>query len=209
MKAHRAQLKALKKQLEPKAPAVLPSAHAPVPEPDFAALHADVRPLKDSKRAYPARPAPPHWPRRAGSEPGSGALPDAAIVQQMSGWFDRGDEPDTHLASGVARATLKRLVAGHFPVVATLDLHGMDRYAAHGALALFLHRARSRGACVRVVHGMGYGSRGEPVLPRMVRRWLACHPHVLAFTPAPAASGGQGALLVLLRRAAPPSTDYA
>ncbi|WP_235844204.1 Smr/MutS family protein [Crenobacter intestini] len=180
-----------------------------MPEPDFAALHADVRPLKDSQRAYPARPAPPHWPRRAGTEPSSGALPDAAIVQQMSGWLDRGDEPDTHLASGVARATLKRLVAGHFPVVATLDLHGMDRYAAHGALALFLHRARSRGACVRVVHGMGYGSRGEPVLPRMVRRWLACHPHVLAFTPAPAASGGQGALLVLLRRAAPPSTDYA
>jgi DNA-nicking Smr family endonuclease len=53
---------------------------------------------------------------------------------------------------------------------------------------------------VRVVHGKGLGSKNrEPVLKGKVRGWLAQREEVLAFCQAPAAQGGSGAMLVLLR----------
>jgi DNA-nicking Smr family endonuclease len=54
--------------------------------------------------------------------------------------------------------------------------------------------------CVRIVHGKGLGSRNrEPVLKGKLRKWLALRDEVLAFCQAPAAEGGSGAALVLLR----------
>jgi DNA-nicking Smr family endonuclease len=49
------------------------------------------------------------------------------------------------------------------------------------------------------VHGKGLGSPGrEPVLKGKVQRWLAQRREVIAFTQAPVAHGGAGALIVLL-----------
>ncbi|MGH8695691.1 MAG: Smr/MutS family protein, partial [Burkholderiales bacterium] len=48
--------------------------------------------------------------------------------------------------------------------------------------------------------GKGLGSKNrEPVLKGKVRVWLAQREEVLAFCQAPAAHGGSGAVLVLLK----------
>jgi DNA-nicking Smr family endonuclease len=53
---------------------------------------------------------------------------------------------------------------------------------------------------VRIVHGKGLGSKNrEPVLKAKLRAWLTPRDEVLAYCQAPAAEGGSGALLVLLK----------
>ena len=54
--------------------------------------------------------------------------------------------------------------------------------------------------CVRIVHGKGrYSAEGVPVLKNLVDRLLRQRGDVLAFHSAPAAQGGTGAVLVLLK----------
>jgi DNA-nicking Smr family endonuclease len=80
-------------------------------------------------------------------------------------------------------------------VEAQVDLHGLDRHQALVETDEFLKKAKQRGLrCVRIVHGKGLG-----VLKAKLRRWLPMKDEVLAFTQAPLAQGGGGALLVLLR----------
>jgi DNA-nicking Smr family endonuclease len=95
---------------------------------------------------------------------------------------------------------LHRLRKGQWAIQGELDLHGLRREEARDALAAFIrhcHQASHR--CLRVVHGKGHGSPGrEPVLKSKVHRWLAQRQEVMAFTQAPGAQGGAGALIVLL-----------
>jgi DNA-nicking Smr family endonuclease len=56
--------------------------------------------------------------------------------------------------------------------------------------------------CVRIIHGVGYGSAGgEPVLRGMVHSWLVQTAETVAFCVANRTDGGNGALVVLLRPA--------
>jgi DNA-nicking Smr family endonuclease len=64
----------------------------------------------------------------------------------------------------------------------------------------FAESLKSGRRCVRIVHGKGLGSPNrESVLKGELRRWLPQQLEVLAFAQAPAAQGGGGALLVLLK----------
>jgi len=183
-------LKALKASLR-KAPAERKEPRPEAPEPDFKHLFADVRPLKDNHRVHFPMPRPGVRPRRQADANRPDERPHQAI-----GWFEPPDVEQAFKRPGMQTGTLRRLRGGHWPVCAELDLHGMDRVSAQDHLAVFLHRARARGNCVRIIHGKGIGSRGEPILKRMTRAWLMHHPDVLAYCEI---SGG-GALLVLLRR---------
>jgi DNA-nicking Smr family endonuclease len=102
----------------------------------------------------------------------------------------------------VTEATFKRLKRGSFAVQDEFDLHGMSTSQAEQYLKTFLHEAiENEHSCVRVVHGKGLRSEsGLPVMKALVDRLLRHHGHVLAFSSAPAAQGGTGATLVLLRR---------
>jgi DNA-nicking Smr family endonuclease len=82
-----------------------------------------------------------------------------------------------------------------------LDLHGMNREQAAVAVGDFLRHCRARHLrCVRIVHGKGLGSHNrEPVLKGKLRKWLVVRDEVLGFCQAPAAQGGAGAVLVLLK----------
>jgi DNA-nicking Smr family endonuclease len=104
---------------------------------------------------------------------------------------------------GVGPDVLKKLRKRHWPVQDELDLHGMNRDEARGAVTDFLHRAGRRGVrCVRIVHGIGYGSpKGQPVLRGIVHSWLVQMTEVVAFCVAGKKDGGHGALIVLLRPA--------
>jgi DNA-nicking Smr family endonuclease len=123
---------------------------------------------------------------------------DAALDPDSA--LETGEEA-AFLRDGLPRQVLRRLRRGHWVVQGELDLHGLTRAEAREALAAFLREAVRRARrCVRVVHGKGLGSKNrEPVLKGKVRGWLAQREEVLAFCQAPAAQGGSGAMLVLLR----------
>jgi DNA-nicking Smr family endonuclease len=132
---------------------------------------------------------------------------DALVLQQsLSDMFDvdglLDDDPTLSYAkAGVSPDILKKLRKRHWPIQDELDLHGMTVDAARGQLGDVVQRWVRRGVrCVRVIHGVGYGSRnGEPVLRSVVRSWLVQLDEVVAFCGAERAEGGHGALIVLLK----------
>jgi DNA-nicking Smr family endonuclease len=153
----------------------------------------DVDPLPESKRVEPPRERPAPYPRQT-------RLDERATLQESLGPFAPEDVMETgeellFVRPGVSRQTLRRMRRGHWAVEAELDLHGLTRSEAAASVAEFLRRCTARRMrCVRIVHGKGLG-----VLKATLRRWLPLKEEVLAFTQAPAAHGGSGALLVLLK----------
>ena len=153
----------------------------------------DVDPLPEGKRKElpKARPAP---------NPRQTRLDEAAVLQDSLGPFSPDDAMDTgeellFVRDGVSRQTLRKMRRGHWVVQDQLDLHGLNRQEALAATDEFLKKAVQRDLrCVRIVHGKGLG-----ILKGKLRKWLPLKNEVLAFTQAPAAQGGSGALLVLLR----------
>jgi DNA-nicking Smr family endonuclease len=109
------------------------------------------------------------------------------------------------VAPGLDQRTLQRLKRGLIPPEAEIDLHHLTQEQAHTALARFVIGSQAAGRrCVLVITGKGYGSQGSiGVLKTAVPRWLnepALRERVLALAHATPAWGGEGALLVLLRR---------
>ena len=156
----------------------------------------DVKPLAKKKRVELRRPAPAPYPRQT-------RLDEQAALAESLGPISPDDAPDTgdELSLG-ARDVLRKLRRGHWKVQDELDLHGLNRHDALSLTRDFLSGATKRGLrCVRIVHGKGLGSPNrESVLKAMLRKWLPQQLVVLAFTQAPAAQGGGGAVLVLLQR---------
>lgn len=172
----------------------------PPDDEDFASAVADVAPLgrprRHQFRAPPRPPLPVHTRRDE----------RAALEESLHGPLSVDDALDSgeelvYLSEGLSRQVLRRLRRGHWVVQDEIDLHGLNRVSAAEAVADFLRSSAARGArCVRIVHGKGRGSANrEPVLKAKLRKWLPRRQEVLAFCQAPAAQGGAGALLVLLR----------
>jgi DNA-nicking Smr family endonuclease len=134
---------------------------------------------------------------------------DALVLQQsLSDVFDvdglLDDDPTLSYArDGVGPDVVKKLRKRHWPLQDELDLHGMTRDMARGQVGDFVRRSVRRGVrCVRIIHGVGYGSpNGEPVLRSVVHSWLVQLDEVVAFCVANRADGGNGALIVLLKPA--------
>jgi DNA-nicking Smr family endonuclease len=132
----------------------------------------------------------------------------AVLQESLSDLFDveglLDEDPSLSYAQpGVGPDVVRKLRKRHWPVQDELVLHGMIREVARVALTDFLHRADRRGVrCVRIVHGIGYGSpKGQPVLRGIVHSWLVQKSEVIAFCVAGKKDGGHGALIVLLRPA--------
>ena len=104
-------------------------------------------------------------------------------------------EPLRFLRPGHSPDLLRKLRRGHWRVEDELDLHGMNRIQAQHAVDDFLNEAAAhRLRCARIVHGKGLG-----VLRDVLRTALPARAEVLGFVEAPAAQGGSGAVLVLLK----------
>jgi DNA-nicking Smr family endonuclease len=153
-----------------------------------------VKPLQSRRRAELPRAKPVPTPRQT-------RLDEQAVLAESLGppsadeLMESGEEL-LFVRPGVSRQTLRKMRKGHWVVEAEIDLHGLDRQAALSETGEFLEKAKKRGLrCVRIVHGKGLG-----VLKGKLRNWLPLKNEVLAFTQAPAAQGGGGALLVLLRQ---------
>lgn len=95
---------------------------------------------------------------------------------------------------------VRNLVKGKWPIAASMDLHGANLDEARERLDNFLSSCLEHQIkCVRIVHGVGYGSKGDPLLPRTVRLWLQQLDAVLSYVECAEHEGGQGAVKVLLR----------
>jgi DNA-nicking Smr family endonuclease len=175
---------------------------SPLDDDEFRRALAGVEPL-DQPRRVPlsrVRPAPlPHQTLRDER---------AALEESLFGPLSVDDaiesgEELAFLRDGLSRQVLRNLRRGHWVVQDQLDLHGFNRMEAALQVAEFLRRCQARHLrCVRIIHGKGLGSRNrEPVLKGKLRKWLPVRDDVLAFCQAPAAQGGGGAVLVLLKSA--------
>ena len=194
----------------PKAkPAPPPAVRAPVQlsEDDLWTLATDgAEPLAD--RSARIRPSPE--PLSVSHEP---LDPDLQAYDELRAFvtgdlpFDIADSDEfiEGAMHGLDPRVLRKLRRGEFSVQGHLDLHGMLKDQAKGALEAFVSRARTEGKrCVLVVHGRGLHSKDQvPVLKEAVRRWMGTQrfaQHVLAFATARPHDGGAGAVYLLLRR---------
>ena len=171
----------------------------PPEDEDFRKALAGVEPLAEPRRKPPARTAPAPVPRQTRRDERAALAESLAGPLSLDDALDSGEEL-VFLRSGLGRDLLRKLRRGHWVIQGELDLHGMNRAQAAEAVSEFLHHCLRRGVrCVRIVHGKGLGSRNrEPVLKGLLRKWLL-REEVLAYCQAPAAEGGSGAVLVLLR----------
>ncbi len=175
---------------------------APGPSPAerelFRAAVADAVPLVSEKVHFEPPPVPAIARSRERDE--AAVLAESLAPQPLEVLLEGGDEL-AYLSAGLPRSVLKDLRRGRWVTQAEVDLHGLNRDEARDMLMEFVATCLlRRQRCLRIVHGKGLGSPGrEPVLKELVRRWLANRPEVLAYCQAPAADGGAGAVLVLLR----------
>ncbi len=96
----------------------------------------------------------------------------------------------------------KRIVRGHDPLEARIDLHGMTHDRARSALESYLMRVWDEG-CREVLVITGKGIQGDGVLRRFTPEWLAAPPLraiVAGVSQASRRHGGEGALYVALKR---------
>ena len=123
---------------------------------------------------------------------------------------DAGTAPKRHAelshgsTAGVDKRTAERFRKGGMEIEGRLDLHGLTRDAARGALTAFIRTGASRGhRMVLVITGKGRRADGDGVLKAEVPRWLnepALRPLILSFSYAQPRDGGEGALYVFLKR---------
>ncbi len=173
---------------------------SPPDDEDFRRATADVEPLAPQRRIPLARTPPAPLPEQKRRDERAALAESLAGPLSIDDAMESGEEL-AFLREGLSRQVLRKLRRGHWVVEDNLDLHGMNRVQAAESVAAFLRLSTRRGLrCVRIVHGKGLGSRNrEPVLKGKLRKWLAVRDEVVAFCQAPAADGGGGAVLVLLK----------
>lgn len=167
--------------------------NAPPPDVNFRDAMKDVTPIKNANRNY----APP--PDRSPIKP---RPKDTTLEQENFFYVGEGytlDIPATFSKNGQGSNDIKRLQAGHYDVVADVDLHGYTQEEAQQVLNEFIEFVKRRGVCGEIVHGSGLGSSGyTPVLKNLVRRWLMQHPDVLAYCEP--RKNNDGAVRILIKR---------
>lgn len=112
------------------------------------------------------------------------------------------EDPSEYLNPACGTDVMRNLKRNRWAISASLDLHGATLDEARQLVNDFINECiEHRLKCIRIVHGVGYGSKGEngPVLLPTVRRWLAQLHDVLAYTECAPNEGGKGAVKVLLR----------
>jgi DNA-nicking Smr family endonuclease len=163
---------------------------------EFKRATRDVQPLPPPRRLRLSRTPAAPVPEQTRRDERAALAESLAGARSIDDAIDSGNEL-VFLRDGL----LRKLRRGHWVVQENLDLHGMNRHQAAASVAEFLRHCRTRRLrCVRIVHGKGLGSRNrEPVLKGKLRKWLSQRDEVLAYCQAPAADGGAGAVLVLLK----------
>ena len=83
----------------------------------------------------------------------------------------------------------------------TVDLHGLRLKEAEQKVKRDLKRAfELHFNKILIIHGVGLHSKGEPVLKNGIRNLIGTNLYVRDFTNAPLRDGGEGAVVVYIRR---------
>ncbi len=131
--------------------------------------------------------------------------PRAPIIDSSPVYYNAkassAEEKLWYARTGVHQNTLRRLKRGQLSIGAELDLHGLTADEAIAESSKFLSQCRQQDIrCVCIIHGKGLQStNSQAVLKSHLNGYLRVHTDVLAFSSAPPAQGGTGALLVLLK----------
>ena len=157
--------------------------------------HVETRRMRSPKADGPA-PAPAKKPAAMRPEPNP-ASPVNATKRLARPAAKKLPTPDACLDPKSKR----RLARGTIAIDARIDLHGLTAARARKRLTGFLAgAAQARNKWVLVITGKGRG--GDGVLRREVPFWIGQPPLdrlVIAYEPAAAAHGGDGALYLRLR----------
>lgn len=161
---------------------------------NFSDLMKDVIPLKNANKNY--TPPPDHSPIKPRPKDNNFDNENRFYIGESGILLDI---PNTFSKNGQGTNDIKRLLNGHYEVVADVDLHGYTQEKAQEILNEFIEFVQRRGVCGEIIHGSGLGSTGyTPVLKNMVRRWLMQHPDVLAY--AQPSRNNDGAVRILIKR---------
>lgn len=111
-------------------------------------------------------------------------------------------KPVAEAAPEIEPRRKQRLSRERDPILARLDLHGLDQDRARTVLSGFLQRAQDDGArAVLVITGKGF--LGDGILRRRAPEWLASpalRTVVAGVSEAHRRHGGEGALYVALKK---------
>ncbi len=109
-------------------------------------------------------------------------------------------QASAYFQPGLSRKIQRRIKTGTLDIDDVIDLHGLHQQPARELLIRFLHESLQSGfRFVLVIHGKGFRSRHAAKLKPMTQSLLGGHPDVLAYCPAIARHGGQGASYAYLR----------
>ena len=209
-----ASLKGLKQTLAQAEAAPPPPKKSPSPPPEedgdllFLRAMAEVRPMARKKSAPDvARGGSTQSPPRPGTLTAAEQAEFLAALRQLRLDVSFRDSipgaADKNRPKGVNR--LSQLQKGAIRLDYELDLHGLTRDEAIESLEAFIASAvRRQQKAVLVITGQGLNSPGGPVLHGAVSAWLREHGRdlVAEFAPAPRDMGGDGALVVFLKKQA-------
>jgi DNA-nicking Smr family endonuclease len=121
---------------------------------------------------------------------------------RKNGIYDKdAEEGGAEADAAKSGAAEKRRRLRNMKPQAALDIHGMTRDEAWLALeTFFCESLRQDLEKILVIHGKGNHTAGEPVLKRAVMEFIEHCPNAGESGKGEAASGGQGATWVLLKK---------
>ncbi|MHC5224677.1 Smr/MutS family protein [Ignatzschineria sp. LJL83] len=123
------------------------------------------------------------------------------LMSDDTSWINTDPMSEMRFArNGVSTRLLRALIQGKFQADDVIDLHGLTASEARDELQHFLYHALKQNFfCVKIIHGQGNSSKGDPVIRGLIERWLKLQIDVLAFANPPQKMGGRGVTLCILR----------
>lgn len=167
----------------------------------FMQAMSGVKPLKYEESISHRKKTDPKDPnalfRRAAAEGGEELL--GATLSDMQALLNpvAGEAYLSYKNPTLQNKIFEQLRQGKMRWYDAVDLHGSSIEDARHAVQLLIHQAMTNGeTVVKIVHGKG----SDAIIKTCVNGWLRQIPDVMAFVSAPASDGGNGAVLVLLKR---------
>lgn len=167
----------------------------------FMQAMSGVRPLKHEKSVNHAQKTDPKDPtalfRRANAE--GGDEPTQASLSDMQALLNpvAGEAFLSYKHPTLQNKVFEQLRQGKLRWYDAVDLHGSSIDEARDAVQTIITNAVKHGeTVVKIVHGKGT----DAIIKTCVNGWLRQIPDVMAFVSAPAGDGGNGAVLVLIKK---------
>lgn len=183
----------------------------------FRAVVKGVKPLKNTTKAVyqkntskPVHDAPESTLRARRKAAEFGKIEGGAALSDA--WIEPTDPEEmlSYITPGVQLSQFQRLKRGQLQDTFEMDLHGYKIDEAREWIYRFIQAARKEGhQVVRIIHGKAHSNKDrQQTLKSHTNHWLKQMSDVLAFCSAPAAGGGTGSVLVLLKRGRQKKNTY-